>query len=607
MSLQQFFYDGQLRRYVIQFIRMVSNFQVEFGRDRNGITALQRVPVIYGDSSRQAASIIKQGSENMLNAVPAMAVYISALSYDRVRVQNPNFVSKLQLRERALDPETGQYTTQQGDAFTVERLMPVPYKLTLKLDIWTSNTEQKLQLLEQLCTLFNPALEIQSTDNYIDWTSLTYVLLTDTQWSSRTVPMGTENPIDIASLTFELPIWISSPALVKKLGVIQKIIANIYDADGNIDESIYNEANLMSRQYFTPLNYGVLLLDNQLRLVASNDAVVDKFGTQIVKEFTANVSSNVQIYVDDTVGVEPGMMVTGLMATGLGTITANTHSNLVSGLSTGFNSLKQGVVLFNQNSELGVIANVVSNTSIRLTANALANVSNVGYTYIQGVTSANTTVVSVDGDGIVCNNLVSGNIGDRIVFSSVTYKHGVYEPWRNLINVYGNLVNGSSQIRLELADANEVIGTVAFNPTDDTVLLWTPDIDTLPVNTLAPVNAIIDPQSSRPNKDLQNLAVGTRYLLVNDYVSAAQYDADNNLVYPYYNWEGVDNTPLIAYANDIIQYNGSHWIVAFDSRNESLVNYVTNMTTNIQYRWDGSSWAKSYEGFYSSGKWQLIL
>jgi len=47
MALQQFFYDNQIRRYIVQFIRMVSNFQVEFGRDRNGITAYQRVPVIY--------------------------------------------------------------------------------------------------------------------------------------------------------------------------------------------------------------------------------------------------------------------------------------------------------------------------------------------------------------------------------------------------------------------------------------------------------------------------------------------------------------------------------------------------------------------------------
>lgn len=53
MALQQFFYDQQIRRFIVQFIRVVSNFQVEFGKDRSGVTSLQRVPVIYGDSSRQ--------------------------------------------------------------------------------------------------------------------------------------------------------------------------------------------------------------------------------------------------------------------------------------------------------------------------------------------------------------------------------------------------------------------------------------------------------------------------------------------------------------------------------------------------------------------------
>ena len=55
--------------------------------------------------------------------------------------------------------------------------MPTPYTLSMKADIWTSNTDQKLQLLEQILVLFNPALEIQTTDNYIDWTSLSVVYL----------------------------------------------------------------------------------------------------------------------------------------------------------------------------------------------------------------------------------------------------------------------------------------------------------------------------------------------------------------------------------------------------------------------------------------------
>jgi hypothetical protein len=538
MQLQQFFYDQQIRRYIIQFIRMISNFQVQFGKDRNGIIALQRVPVIYGDSSRQVASVIQQNSESTLNSTPCMAVYISDLSYDRERVQNPTYVGKLNVRERYFNPATGNYSTTQGDVLTVERLMPVPYKLTLKLDIWTSNTEQKLQIIEQISTLFNPALEIQSTDNYIDWTSITYVLLTQTNWSSRTIPVGTGIDIDIATLTFELPIFISAPALVKKLGVIQKIIANVFDANGNLDDAIYNDANLLSKQYITPLQYGVILLDNQLRLVASNQSVDDKFGTQIVKELAGNISANTTVYLTDADGIKPSMIVSNLSIT---SITSNT---------------------------------------------------------IQPV--SNCAVISVSGDTVITSNVITGNIGDKIVFTDFTRKNGADEPWRNIVNIYGNLVNGSSTVKLELEDETLIVGTVAYSPIDDTVLLWSPDIDSLPTNTLPPINAIIDPVASRPNYSLQDLAVGTRYLLVNDYV------LDSNVV-PYYNWTGIDDTPLEAYKNDIIEFTGQHWAVVFDSRNEIVAQYVTNLTTGIQYKWDATKWTKSYEGYYPAGKWQLII
>lgn len=528
MALQQFFYDQQIRRFIIQFIRMVSNFQVEFGKDRNGVTALQRVPVIYGDSSRQAASIIKQNSENFLNTVPAMAAYVSDIKYARDRVQNPTYTGKMQLRERVYDPLTGGYSTQQGDTLSVERLMPVPYDLTLKLDIWTSNTEQKLQLLEQICTLFNPALEIQSTDNYVDWSSLSYVLLTDIQWSSRQVPIGTENPIDVATLTFTLPIWISAPALVKKMGVIQKIIASIYDANGDINSAIYDDANLLSRQYFTPLQYGVILLNNQLSLVPYNDPVTDPIGEQVVKKVTANVTANTTITVSSSKNIVAGMQVTG---TGIG---------------------------------------------------------------------GNCVVLSTNGDTITTNKYITANIGDRISFTSVVTQTGTSEKWRDLVNVYGNLTNGSSQIKLELDDGNEVVGTVAYNPQNENLMLWTADIDTIPVNTLTAITAIIDPQSSRPGADLPTPTTGTRYLLVSDYATPDGAQAT-------YNWNGADNTPITAYANDIIQYNGSHWIVSFDSATTDTVEYVTNLTTTVQYRWSNGTWSKSYEGAYTAGKWQLIL
>ena len=137
---QSFFYDEQIRRFLLQFTRMMSNFQVEYGRDEDNAdqAALLRVPVRYGDASRNAQTIIQQNSANMMPATPLMTFYITSLEYARDRVQEPYHINKIHVRQREYDPSTQTYETTQGNAFTVERLMPAPYNLVLNLDIWTS-------------------------------------------------------------------------------------------------------------------------------------------------------------------------------------------------------------------------------------------------------------------------------------------------------------------------------------------------------------------------------------------------------------------------------------------------------------------------------------
>ena len=455
----QFAYDGQIRRFVMQFIRMVSNFQVEFGKDANGDRTLQTVPVYYGDMSRQAAMILRGNSENTLNAVPAMACYISGLAYDQTRLQNPYHEGVIRIRERVYNDVEQEYERSQDGIYTVERLMPAPYKLTMKLDIWTSNTEQKHQLIEQMMPLFNPGLEIQSTDNYVDWTSLSVVLLTDLNYSSRTVPAGGDESIDVASLTFEMPIWLSLPAKVKKMGVVAQIIASIYDAQGDLNpDVVFTAQGLMSQQRFTPMNYELAYVGNTLTLY-KNNATESEDGT-------------------------------------------------------------------------------VYGTKVR---------------------------------------------------------------WADLVNLYGKLTNGISEVRLTFPHTNgthEIAGTVAYNPTDDTQLLFTPFEATLPANTLTAVNAIIDPKNVDVDSMLLNPAPGTRYLIL-DSIGDAQTESAAA-------WAGAPGTDLIARANDIIEWNGSYWTVVFDSR-EPAVQYVSNINTTIQYRWTGEAWVKSYEGFYGSGEWSLVL
>ena len=111
----------------------------------------------------------------------------------------------------------------------------------MNVDVWSTNTDQKLQILEQILMLFNPSLEIQTTDNYVDWTSLSVVNLTSTTFSSRTIPMGTETEIDVATLGFTTPIYISPPTKVKRLGVVTNIVTSIFDeSKGTINLELSN-------------------------------------------------------------------------------------------------------------------------------------------------------------------------------------------------------------------------------------------------------------------------------------------------------------------------------------------------------------------------------
>lgn len=270
----EFFYDGQIKRYLTQFMRVMSNFCY---KDAKG--QLVQVPVRYGDMTRQVGTILNKNSENIIQSAPFIACYIKDLKYDRSRMQDPTYVNKVHIRERAFDEPSGAYLNVQGSNYTVERLMPTPYLFTFTADIWTTNTDQKFQLWEQITMLFNPSLELQMSDNYLDWTSLSVLELTDgSVFESRAVPQGIGNDLSIASLQFTAPAWITPPAKVKKLGIITKIITNVFaeapgfGKDGGYEDiaqgaDIFSGMKPDARIVVTPGDYDLLVLNNTAVLV----------------------------------------------------------------------------------------------------------------------------------------------------------------------------------------------------------------------------------------------------------------------------------------------------------------------------------------------------
>jgi hypothetical protein len=491
----QHFYDGQIRRYIVQITRFFSNFAVKYADG-----TLVRVPVMYGDEDRQVASIIRGNSENKINSAPRIAVYVSGLDLDTSRLGDATYVGKVHVRERSteIDPDTGRpyYTNRQGENYTVERLMPTPFKLTVKVDLWTTSTDQKLQLLEQILVLFNPSIELQTTDNYLDWTSLSTLTLDQTIFTSRSVPVGADSPIDIATLTFSTPIWISPPAKVKQLGVITNIIMTVFDGIG-----------------------------------AGAGTYIEGLG----------VDPNL-----DTNRVPAGTQLTRV-SVGVG---------------------DYGLIVYNKPPE--------ANDPIR---------------YGMAKLLAATEAVLPPRNSFDISNKTGPEINWRQLFEQ---HPGQYRP-------------GFSIIRLLQPNGSEVIGTIALLPDgSETVLTVNWDQDTYPSDTdiittgdreagggrsTGTFDAIIDPSKVYPGHGMTGETAGDRFLIVEDIGPGTEA------------WGN-----FTAFANDIIEWDGSNWNVIFDSAQEAdTMIWQTNIYTGVQYMWNGVSWVKSFEGEYRAGSWSLEL
>jgi hypothetical protein len=649
----RFYYDGQIRRYLTQIVRAFSNFEY-----KDGDNQLRTVPVMYGDITRQVANIINENSENKIPSSPRMGVYITNIEMDRNRLSDSSFVSKINVREREYNNSTNEYENTQGNSYTVERLHPTPYTLSVNIDIWSTNTEQKLQIMEQILMIFNPDLEFQTTDNYIDWTSLSVLQLENINWSSRSIPVGTESDIDVSTLGFTAPIYISPPAKIKKLGVITDIITSVFDLD----------TGTIALEGFNP--------------DTGNETAVSPDQTTLPDDFLGNDDINI-----DNDGPLPGAITLpdGSVQYPDGAVEKPDGTVI----------LDDGTTVDNRSIYINQIVKVNQNNQINL-ENPLAM-------------SYRNYAVYVENEVAFLANSLSSTKGD-VNWRGVLQAEGSarFQP-------------GISQIRLKRSGSRQfvtpIIGTFDLNPDDETEILINWDEDTLPADTTingvsrsdGTVDYIINPRgfnpaqkksaglrlllvgplgyksenkftanqsSTRIDTDIEyfenavtsadgidsgsdfpsNPQVGDLFLLTND-DRVYQYTNDWNMIEKvtyhqvYVNdqlvsstsqnidgvytifldtafevgdevryvlslnedgpdaWKNTDGTDFLADIYDIVEWDGSRWHIVFDASEYQDTDEViiTNLAKNQQYWWTGSYWQLTVDGWYPRGTWDIIL
>jgi hypothetical protein len=175
------------------------------------------VPIHYGYSDRIVAAILADNVQTKPIRLPVMSAVIKG-----IKLANERMHGQKMERRNAYIPVGG---LAPDDIKVVHQAMPVPYDLKMELAVYVSNSEQQFQILEQIFLLFDPQLNIQKNDAPFDWTRLTQVTLDDIALDQN-YPIGADRRIIQTTMSFDMPIWISAPADVRR-DFIEKIFVRI--------------------------------------------------------------------------------------------------------------------------------------------------------------------------------------------------------------------------------------------------------------------------------------------------------------------------------------------------------------------------------------------
>jgi len=201
-----FYYSAQVKTYVTHFMAIFAGMKVETGKREDGQKKQILVPIRYGDADRVVAYLKAGATQNKLLHLPIMSVVYNEFQLDETLRKGVNVE-----RRKPYVPRGGLFPE---DIKIAHQLMPIPYRLGVELSIYTSNTEQQLQLLEQIMILFDPTLTLQKNDNQFDWTRLATVRMDGINLENNT-PIGAEKNMRIVKIQFSMPIYISAPANIK--------------------------------------------------------------------------------------------------------------------------------------------------------------------------------------------------------------------------------------------------------------------------------------------------------------------------------------------------------------------------------------------------------
>ena len=150
--LGQQFYHETIRKIIIAFGTTFNNIQLVRKDNDGNITQSMKVPLAYGPQQKWLVRLNEDAdlSQQVAITLPRIGFEIQNLSYDPAR--------KLNRVQKFKKIKTGKSNTLES------QFMPVPYNLSVQLYVMAKQSDDALQIVEQILPFFQPDYTLTVND-----------------------------------------------------------------------------------------------------------------------------------------------------------------------------------------------------------------------------------------------------------------------------------------------------------------------------------------------------------------------------------------------------------------------------------------------------------
>ena len=218
------FYHKKIRNTVIAFGTIFNNINIK-RLDSSG-NPLQniKIPLSYSPKEKFLARLDAQqdltGDDSKVAiTLPRMSFEITGYSYDATRKLNKN--------QKITKVTTNADTTKMNNQY-----MPVPYNVNFQLNVFTANSDDGLQIIEQILPYFQPDYTVTMIeDRTMDTKRDIPFILNSVDYSDDYSGSLTSLRRIIYTLSFTAKVYLYGP--ISTNAIIKKVSADLYSDTGS--------------------------------------------------------------------------------------------------------------------------------------------------------------------------------------------------------------------------------------------------------------------------------------------------------------------------------------------------------------------------------------